>query len=145
MLRNLRLIQKVALGFAALFLGVYLMDFVPGVDGEVARQFERLLTRQGIKFKLASKVVGVERTDSVLNIAVEPPPQLGVFTDGDLRRHMGDGLLAPHRGYHDPRAQDRVARLLVRRQGKPLYHPHEKAEGSGIFESEVLSWRGAIA
>src|SRR5882672_4773064 len=50
----------------------FLDRIVPGVDGEVARQFERLLTRQGIKFKLASKVVGVEKKGSVLSIAVEP-------------------------------------------------------------------------
>ena len=39
MLKNLRLIQKVALGFAALFLGVYLMDFVPGVMDENGKMF----------------------------------------------------------------------------------------------------------
>lgn len=39
MLKNLRLIQKVALGFAGLFLGVYLMDFVPGVMDENGKMF----------------------------------------------------------------------------------------------------------
>ena len=39
----------------------FLDRIVPGVDSEVARQFHRLLERQGIKFKLASKVVGVEK------------------------------------------------------------------------------------
>ncbi len=50
----------------------FLDRIVPGVDGEVARQFERLLTRQGIKFKLSSKVVGVEKNGDVLSVAVEP-------------------------------------------------------------------------
>ena len=50
----------------------YLDRIVPGVDGEVARQFQRLLERQGIKFKLASKVVGVERKGAVLVAAIEP-------------------------------------------------------------------------
>src|SRR5262252_5613471 len=50
----------------------FLDRIVPGVDGEVARQFERLLTRQGIKFKLSSKVVGVEKSGDVLSVAVEP-------------------------------------------------------------------------
>src|SRR6185295_19591188 len=39
MLKNLRLIQKVALGFAGLFLGVYLMNFVPGVKHENGKMF----------------------------------------------------------------------------------------------------------
>ncbi|HEV8145016.1 MAG TPA: hypothetical protein VGP79_01470 [Bryobacteraceae bacterium] len=39
MLKNLRLIQKVAIGFAGLFLGVYLMDFVPGVMDENGKMF----------------------------------------------------------------------------------------------------------
>ena len=39
----------------------FLDRIVPGVDGEVAKQFQRLLERQGMKFKLASKVVGVEK------------------------------------------------------------------------------------
>jgi hypothetical protein len=39
MFKNLRLIQKVALGFAGLFLGVYLMDFVPGVMDENGKMF----------------------------------------------------------------------------------------------------------
>jgi len=50
----------------------FLDRIVPGVDGEVARQFERLLTRQGLKFKLSSKVVGVEKKGDVLSVAVEP-------------------------------------------------------------------------
>src|SRR5205823_4726685 len=50
----------------------FLDRIVPGVDGEVARQFQRLLERQGMKFKLASKVVGVEDIGSALNVSVEP-------------------------------------------------------------------------
>jgi dihydrolipoamide dehydrogenase len=54
-------------------LAVEFLDrIVPGVDGEVARQFQRLLERQGIKFKLASKVVGVDISGPALSIAVEP-------------------------------------------------------------------------
>ena len=50
----------------------FLDRIVPGVDGEVARQFQRLLERQGITFKLASKVVGVDISGATLSIAVEP-------------------------------------------------------------------------
>ncbi|KAJ7814644.1 dihydrolipoyl dehydrogenase [Mycena leptocephala] len=34
-----------------------------GIDGEVAKQFQRLLTKQGLKFKLNTKVVSAEKTD----------------------------------------------------------------------------------
>ena len=50
----------------------FLDRIVPGVDSEVAKQFQRLLERQGMKFKLASKVVGVEKKGAVLVASVEP-------------------------------------------------------------------------
>ena len=50
----------------------FLDRIVPGIDSEVAKQFQRLLERQGMKFKLASKVVGVETKGDALSVAVEP-------------------------------------------------------------------------
>jgi dihydrolipoamide dehydrogenase len=50
----------------------FLDRIVPGVDGEVAKQFQRLLERQGMKFKLGSKVVGVEKKGDAFAVAVEP-------------------------------------------------------------------------
>jgi len=50
----------------------FLDRIVPGVDLEIAKQFQRLLERQGIKFKLASKVVGVEKKGAGLQAAIEP-------------------------------------------------------------------------
>jgi dihydrolipoamide dehydrogenase len=50
----------------------FLDRIVPGVDSEVAKQFQRLLERQGMTFKLSSKVVGVEKKGGGLSVAVEP-------------------------------------------------------------------------
>jgi len=50
----------------------FLDRIVPGVDGEVAKQFQRLLEKQGMKFKLGSKVVGVEKKGEAFAVAVEP-------------------------------------------------------------------------
>ena len=50
----------------------FLDRIVPGVDAEVAKQFQRLLERQGMKFKLGSKVVGVEKKSGAYSVAVEP-------------------------------------------------------------------------
>lgn len=38
----------------------FLDRLIPGNDGEVAKQFERVLTRQGMKFRLSTKVTGAK-------------------------------------------------------------------------------------
>ena len=50
----------------------YLDRILPGMDGEVAKSFQRILEKQGLKFKLASKVTGVEKTKRGLTAKVEP-------------------------------------------------------------------------
>jgi len=51
----------------------YLDRILPGMDSEVARQFQRMLQKQGIEFKLSSKVSGVERQETgSLKVSVEP-------------------------------------------------------------------------
>jgi len=50
----------------------FLDHIVPGVDGEVARQFNRMLQKQGLTFKLSSKVSGVDASGKTLKVKVEP-------------------------------------------------------------------------
>jgi len=50
----------------------FLDRILPGVDTEVARQFQRILEKQGIGFKLASKVAAIDSSGSVLKAQVEP-------------------------------------------------------------------------
>jgi dihydrolipoamide dehydrogenase len=50
----------------------FLDRITPGLDGEVAKHFQRILTKQGMTFKLGSKVVGVERKNGALQVAIEP-------------------------------------------------------------------------
>ena len=50
----------------------FLDRITPGLDGEIAKQFQRVLSRQGMKFQLSTKVVGVQKTDSGLRVTVEP-------------------------------------------------------------------------
>jgi dihydrolipoamide dehydrogenase len=45
---------------------------VPGVDLEVAKQFQRILQRQGMTFKLASKVTGIDASEPRLKASIEP-------------------------------------------------------------------------
>ncbi|HLY04963.1 MAG TPA: dihydrolipoyl dehydrogenase [Rhizomicrobium sp.] len=49
----------------------FLDRITPGLDGEIARQFQRILTRQGMKFMLSSKVAGIEGDGALLRVAVE--------------------------------------------------------------------------
>ncbi|MEJ0027449.1 MAG: dihydrolipoyl dehydrogenase [Rhizomicrobium sp.] len=50
----------------------FLDRITPGLDGEVGKQFQRILSRQGMKFQLSTKVVGVEKTGGALLVTVEP-------------------------------------------------------------------------
>lgn len=53
----------------------FLDRILPGIDNEIARSFQRLLEKQGIAFRLASKVTGVSGPESPgkpLSIEVEP-------------------------------------------------------------------------
>ncbi|APT58373.1 dihydrolipoyl dehydrogenase [Roseomonas gilardii] len=50
----------------------FLDRLVPGMDGEIARQFERVLSKQGIKFKLKSKVTGAAKGKDGVTLTVEP-------------------------------------------------------------------------
>ena len=50
----------------------FLDRILPGVDGEVCKQFQRILEKQGMTFKLASKVAAVDAAGKRLKAQVEP-------------------------------------------------------------------------
>jgi dihydrolipoamide dehydrogenase len=50
----------------------FLDRILPGMDGEVAKQFQRLLEKQGFKFKLGAKMTGVDTSGKMLKASVEP-------------------------------------------------------------------------
>jgi dihydrolipoamide dehydrogenase len=50
----------------------FLDRILPGMDNEVCRQSQRLLEKQGIVFKLGSKVTSVDSSNAVLKASVEP-------------------------------------------------------------------------
>ena len=50
----------------------YLDRILPGMDNEVGRQFQRILEKQGFKFKLSSKVTKVETNGQGATVTVEP-------------------------------------------------------------------------
>src|SRR5690606_15907490 len=51
----------------------YLDRSLPGMDSEVARQFQRMLQKQGMEFKLSSKVAGIAKQETgSLKVQVQP-------------------------------------------------------------------------
>ena len=50
----------------------FLDGVLPGMDGEVRKQAQRLFEKQGITFKLSSKVTGVDASGKTLKVIVEP-------------------------------------------------------------------------
>jgi dihydrolipoamide dehydrogenase len=50
----------------------FLDRILPGMDGEIARQFQRILERQGFRFKLGAKVTSVDTSGKMLAAKVEP-------------------------------------------------------------------------
>jgi dihydrolipoamide dehydrogenase len=51
----------------------FLDRILPGMDSEVARQFQRMLQKQGVEFRLSSKVTGVDHIEGgLLRTRVEP-------------------------------------------------------------------------
>ena len=50
----------------------FLDRILPGMDGEVAKQFQRILEKQGFAFKLSAKVTGIDTTGNTLVAKIEP-------------------------------------------------------------------------
>jgi dihydrolipoamide dehydrogenase len=50
----------------------FLDRILPGMDNEVCRQFQRILEKQGIAFKLSSKVTAVDASGKTLKASIEP-------------------------------------------------------------------------
>jgi dihydrolipoamide dehydrogenase len=128
---------------------------LPGMDGEVAKQTQRLLTRQGFTFRLSSKVASVEKKGKSLKVAVEPAaggPAESLDADVVLvaigRRAYTDGLGLEAAGV----ARDERGRVAVDDhfqtnvpgiyaigdavRGAMLAH---KAEDEGIAVAEILA------
>ena len=50
----------------------YLDRILPGMDLDIAKNFQRMLQKQGFAFKLSSKVTGAAKADGKVTLSVEP-------------------------------------------------------------------------
>jgi dihydrolipoamide dehydrogenase len=107
----------------------FLDHILPGIDSEVARQFHRMLEKQGLTFKLSSKVTGVDTSGKALKVKVEPAAGGGAaqMFDADIvlvaigRVPYTQGLGLEALGVK----QDNRGRIVV--------DPHYKTNVDGIY------------
>jgi dihydrolipoyl dehydrogenase len=133
----------------------FLDRILPGTDAEVARGLQRLLMKQGMSFKLASKVTGIARNGAQQKVTIEPATggaPIGVeadvvlvavgrvpFTDGLGLEAAGVQLDNKRRVIVDTRYQTNVAGIYAIGDviaGPMLAH---KAEEEGIAVAENLA------
>ncbi len=50
----------------------FLDHIVPGADREVGKNFQRMLKKQGMEFRLSTKVTGIEKSGKGLKVSIEP-------------------------------------------------------------------------
>ena len=77
----------------------FLDRILPGMDGEIAKNFQRILKKQGFEFKLGAKVTGAKTGKSGVTLTVEPTKGGAAETiEGDVvlvaigRRPYTEGL-----------------------------------------------------
>ena len=133
----------------------FLDRILPGTDAEVARGLQRLLMKQGMSFKLASKVTGIARNGAQQKVTIEPATggaPIGVeadvvlvavgrvpFTDRLGLEAAGVQLDNKRRVIVDTRYQTNVAGIYAIGDviaGPMLAH---KAEEEGIAVAENLA------
>ena len=68
----------------------YLDRILPTMDAEISKQFERILKKQGIDFRLASKATGAVKTKSGVRLTVEP---VGGSGEGEAQSIEADAVL----------------------------------------------------
>jgi len=106
----------------------FLDRITPGIDLEVSKQFQRILTKQGMTFQLSTKVTGVEKKKTGLSVTVEPAQ------GGDKSVLEADVMMVciGRRPYTDNLGLDKVGVALDKR-GRVITDNHYKTNVPGIY------------
>jgi len=106
----------------------FLDRITPGIDLEVSKQFQRILTKQGMTFQLSTKVTGVEKKKTGLSVTVEPAQ------GGDKSMLEADVMMVciGRRPYTDNLGLDKVGVALDKR-GRVITDNHYKTNVPGIY------------
>ncbi|HEX3861731.1 MAG TPA: FAD-dependent oxidoreductase, partial [Stellaceae bacterium] len=107
----------------------FLDHILPGIDSEVARQFHRMLQKQGLTFRLSSKVTSVDPSGKTLKVTVEPAAAGGkadtLETDAVL---VAIGRIP----YTEGLSLDAVG-VKTDNRGRVVVDPHYKTNVDGIY------------
>lgn len=132
----------------------YLDSILGGMDGEVSKQFQRMLGKQGFEFKLGAKVTGVEKSKKGAKVTFEPVKGGAAETiEADVvliatgRRPYTDGLgleeqdIAMDRGRVKTDGHCRTNVPAIYAIGDVTFGPMlaHKAEDEGIAVAEMMA------
>ena len=107
----------------------FLDHILPGIDGEVARQFQRMMEKQGLVFRLSSKVVAVDASGKMLRVKVEPAAGGGAAEtlSADIV------LVAVGRVPYTDNLGLEVAGVKKDNRGRVIVDPHYRTNVDGIY------------
>lgn len=133
----------------------FLDRILPGMDGEIAKQFQRILEKQGFAFKLGAKVTAVDTSGKTLKATIEPAAggsaetleadvvlvSIGrvPYTDGLGLKEAGVALDARGRVQIDPHFATSLKGVYAIGDvvaGPMLAH---KAEDEGVAVAEIIA------
>ncbi len=105
----------------------YLDRILPGMDDEVAKQFQRILTKQGFTFHLGSKVTKVDASKAGAKVTVEPA------SGGEAKNLDADIVLVAigRRPYTEGLGLEAAGVALDR--GRVVIDDHFKSSVAGIY------------
>jgi dihydrolipoamide dehydrogenase len=105
----------------------YLDNILGGMDGEIAKQFQRMLAKQGMEFKLGAKVTGVAKAKKGATVTFEP------VKGGDAETMSADIVLIAtgRRPYTDNLGLEEAGVELER--GKVKTDGHYQTNIKGIY------------
>ena len=105
----------------------YLDRILPGMDGEVAKQFQRILGKQGMTFQLGAKVTGAKAAKKGVALTVEPA------AGGEAQTVEADVVLVAigRRPYTEGLGLETVGVALER--GRVVIDDHFKTNVPGIY------------
>jgi dihydrolipoamide dehydrogenase len=106
----------------------FLDRIVPGMDGEIAKNFQRILKRQGMTFRLKTKVTAAKATKDGVTLTVEPA------AGGEAEEIAGDVVLVSigRRPYTEGLGLEEAGVALDER-GFVVIDDHFKTNVDGIY------------
>jgi dihydrolipoamide dehydrogenase len=105
----------------------YLDRILPGMDDEIAKQFQRILSKQGFEFNLGSKVTKVESGKKGATVTVEPA------TGGEARTLSADIVLVAIGRRPNTDGLGLEAAGVATERGRVVIDDHFKTNVAGIY------------